>query len=502
MVYDVNGFPIADDGDKTAELYLGVFVQAANDVDGIQEATTRLCMKNALAFPYADRTKLKVRINPSYKITMRVGPSAYNLNTNMYFFKNDDSIVLPNGANYYRVSIAKNNDTAGISLSELEIANLHLIYDDVYSGTDAFESAANAVMEKIGSGSSNMNYRSLPTFSHTSDVHGDYARVKRFNEFSEKLGVSMACLTGDIVGYNIHTDSNHFEWFHEIVKNSSVKWGVCVGNHDSHVGSGSSAYTMNDDDLYDIFYDDIAEDVGNETGKLWYLYDDEVRSIRVISLDLYQAGGVWTYTYFTQSQLSWLCDALASTPSGYGVVILMHAQQLSVVKDNSYAKFFQTVRKGDSAEHYNAIDNDGDPIGDIVNAFINKTTISKSYTQNSGAETLTVSGDFSSVPSGCEFICYMTGHFHQDTIGYNPRPVGDPKQLILNITCGCSLYGGSTYKYLADVSDLPRNSLDATQDAFNVYGIDRTNKVVRVARVGANLNNNFEIRDYMAIPYV
>lgn len=500
MVYDINGFPIAVDGDSTMELYLGTFVRAANDVDGIQSATTRLCMKNVLALPFGSKTKLKVQINPYYKITMRVGPSAQNLNSNLYFYENGDEIVLPSSANYYRVSIAKQDDTADITLDELPTANLHLMYDAVYSGTDTFESAANAVMEKIGNGTSNMNYRSLPTFSHTSDVHGDYVRVKRFNDFSEKLGVAMVCLTGDITGYNIHTDSNHFEWFHEIVNGSKANWGVCVGNHDCHVGSGSSAYTMANSDFYDIFYDEIANTIGNATGELWYVNDITDKQIRVISLDLYEEGGTWTYSHVSNAQMAWLCDTLAGTPENYGVVILMHAQQKSVVKDNDYGKFFQNVRKGDTAEHYNPYSNDADPIGDIVNAFIEKTTISQSYTE--GQTTLTVSGDFSEVASGVEFICYMTGHFHQDTIGYNPRPSGDAKQLVLNVTCGCSIYGGSTYKYLAECSDLPRNTFDATQDAFNVYGIDRANKVVRVARVGSNLNNAFEIRDYMAIPYV
>lgn len=485
---------------KRAELYLGTMVQAANDVDGIQAATTRLCMKNVLALPHGDRTELTVHINPAYKIAVRVGPSPYNLNSNLYWYTDGDTIPLPSGASFYRVGVA-NLAATTIELSEWDDIDLHIYYPNDATDFSPFDSAANAAMLYNPSGSSNMNYRTLPTFVHTSDVHGDYVRVKRFAEYAKRLGASMACLTGDITGYNIHADSNHFEWFHDILKNSGIQWGVCVGNHDSHVGSGSSAYTMADEDLYDIFYDPIASEIGNETGKLWYVKDMAAQKIRVISLDLYQAGGVWTYTYFTQEQLTWLCSVLASTPANYGVIILMHAQQLSVVKDNDYPKFFQTVRKGETAEHYNAVDNDGDPIGDIVNAFINKTTISKSYTQNSGAETLTVSGDFTGVASGVEFICYMTGHFHQDTVGYQPRPSGDPKQLVLNVTCGCSVYGGGSYKYLADCSDLPRNPKDATQDAFNVYGIDRTAKTVRIARVGSTMNSAFELRDHMIIPY-
>lgn len=501
MIYDVNGTPIVTEGggDQREELYLGEIVQGYCLEDGVGSSQNRICMKNALALPYGAKTKLTVSMNPDYKITMRVGASPYSLSSNLYFFTNNNTITLPSSANYYRVGIAKQDGESNITVDELATINLHIYYEPHETGFEPFDSVANAVMEKVGSGSSNMNYRTLPTFIHTSDVHGDYVRVKRFAKFGERLGITMACITGDITAFNIHTNSNHFEWFHEIVKGSNISWGVCVGNHDCHVGSGSSAYTMADDDFYPIFYSPIAEDIGNETGKLWYVKDLSSAKIRIISLDLYQEGGSWTYSHISETQLAWLCSTLADTPQDYGVIILMHAQQKSVTKDNDHAKFFQTVRKGDSAEHYNPYTGDADPIGDIVNAFIGKSTISSTYTE--GQDTLTVSGDFTSLASGVEFICYMTGHFHQDTIGYNPRPSGDPKQLVLNVTCGCSVYGGSSYKYLADVSDIPRNQKDSTQDAFNVYGIDRENKQIRVARIGSNLNSAFEARDFMVIPY-
>lgn len=504
MIYDVTGKVISsgDSADVQAELYLGTMVRAANAADGIQASTIRICMKNSLALPYGDKTDLTVNISEGYKITIRVGASPYNLSSNLYYFSNGDKITLPSGANFYRVSVAKSDDTADISLDEWDNINLHIYYTPHEKAFVNEDSAANAdFLYAPPTGKTNMFSRTLPTFLHTSDVHADYVRVKRFAEYAKALGVSMACITGDITGYNVYPDSNHFEWFHEIVKDSGIQWGVCVGNHDSHVGSGGSAYTMADDDVYDIFFDPIAEELGNETGEVWYVKDLDADKIRVISLDLYQYGGVWTKTFFTQDQLTWLCTTLAATPEDYGVVILMHAQQRSVVKDDSYAKFYQTLRKGESAEYYNAVDNDGDPIGDIVNAFIGKTTISQTYTQNSGADTLTVSADFSGVASGVEFICYMTGHFHQDTVGYLTRPAGDPKQLVLNVTCGCSVYGGSSYKYLADVSDLPRNQQDSTQDAFNVYGIDRQRKCVRIARVGSSCTFNMDFRDSLAIPY-
>lgn len=56
------------------------------------------------------------------------------------------------------------------------------------------------------------------------------------------------------------------------------------------------------------------------------------------------------------------------------------------------------------------------------------------------------------------------------------------------------------YPNYANLSDTPRGGNGATQDCFNVYTIDRTNKVVRVSKVGANVSITGE-RKFMTIAY-
>ena len=73
-------------------------------------------------------------------------------------------------------------------------------------------------------------------------------------------------------------------------------------------------------------------------------------------------------------------------------------------------------------------------------------------------------------------------------------------QLVLDVTCGISIYG-TVYKYLANISDLPRGGVGSIQDAFNIYGIDRVNKTVRIARVGSNITSEAKDRKCMIIPY-
>ena len=61
---------------------------------------------------------------------------------------------------------------------------------------------------------------------------------------------------------------------------------------------------------------------------------------------------------------------------------------------------------------------------------------------------------------------------------------------------------GTTYPYFNELNDLGRMTDGETQDAFNVYVIDRTTKNVRIARIGADLPYDCsEKRDYMIIPY-
>ena len=72
---------------------------------------------------------------------------------------------------------------------------------------------------------------------------------------------------------------------------------------------------------------------------------------------------------------------------------------------------------------------------------------------------------------------------------------------MLNVVCTNAIYGGTAYPYLCDLSDIPRNNEDATQNSFNVYAIDRREGVVRITRVGSNMAYTMQKRDYMRIPY-
>ena len=188
---------------------------------------------------------------------------------------------------------------------------------------------------------------------------------------------------------------------------------------------------------------------------------------------------------------------------------MLHAPEDKVNTPNEMSKWNQTVNSDGRDEdtygycvnglYVNAIR----PIKTIVDAFISKTSLSTSYAENSingnNGETVTINADFSQVASGAEFICYMTGHRHRDNIGYVNSTTN--KQLCLNIITSNCHYPKTVGLSFAEGSDIPRGDRGLTQDAFNVYCIDRRNGYVKIARVGASVNFEGIERTFLIAPY-
>lgn len=346
------------------------------------------------------------------------------------------------------------------------------------------EKAVMACRKKIDPASwENSDETSMPFFTHTSDVHSDATRFSSFIKYSEYLGVDAALVTGDLVTA-VYTDD--FSYYRQEMAKTNIKVLHVLGNHDNQ-----GATTQTDEMQHARFFTGIDTKMGmvNE-GKCYWHTDLSSKKIRIIGLNQYQQGGaIRSNRYFKTDQITWFINTLKSTPADYGVLLMIHQPSREWVKDNNYPKFWQSQRYFDFDMMITNIT--GDPIGDIIDAFIGKTTINKTYPQNGALTSLPVVGDFSTVNTGVEFIAHLNGHYHIDQIGYLQETAH--KQLVLNVVAGQSKPG--------EWSDLPRKEGTVCEDAFNVYGIDRVNKVVRVARVGSNVNCFLEERNYMVIPY-
>jgi hypothetical protein len=204
-----------------------------------------------------------------------------------------------------------------------------------------------------------------------------------------------------------------------------------------------------------------------------------------------------------QTQITWFINTLKSTPANYGVIVSMHSPESNIVDDGN--KFFTTVpTTGNDGDAYSYADygfysDAARPISKIIDAFISRGScsgmVSASY---GGTQNVNISADFSSgVNTGVEFICYLNGHRHQDRIGFLKKDISGAtltnNQLNMNITAGFGIAGAP--------DDIPRMGTGVTQDAFNVYAIDRVNKQVRIIRVGSNVKKDFTMRDYEVMNY-
>lgn len=482
--------------DDFEELAIKNWVQGTVDEGGsVVSRTTRISSADALAFPF--RGTFKIKLTSGYALGIRSGARSINMPTNTYWLLNGDDYTVPDGHNYFRMILAKytgsSNPDQTIIPDDAKAVECALRWDKAPTVTDGNDTAIKLIdaASLIFNTSGTNGKRAV--IAHTSDVHGDAVRLKRFADFCDAYGVDYAAMTGDFTAYNVE-DGVHY--LQNIILDHGSQFGVCLGNHDVRG-------VVTDAEVYNYFMSPIATKLGNTTGKNYYYKDIDSQKLRIISVSEYEEGIVSSGVrrtsdqHMSSEQLAWICATLKSTPENYGVIIMMHAIQAATPSTEGYTTFYQNplkfARAGNTALG-------GSPVFDIVDAFVSRATISESYDQSGTPTPISVSDDFSSVDASIEFIAFMVGHFHSDAITYTSSTVN--KLLVLNVTCTNSIYGGETYPYLADVSDLHRNNKLQSQDAFNLYAIDRSSKVVHVVRVGANTPYTMSERQYMAIPYI
>lgn len=352
---------------------------------------------------------------------------------------------------------------------------------------------------------------SMPIITHTSDLHGDFKRFENFMEYSNIIKASVAVSTGDNVLYNYGNGSKYMK--DVLVKHTGVPFASCIGNHECLPQN-----TYNNSDLFNAFVSPYITQGGylasaGTTPTLPYYYiDNATYKLRLITINQFDNGcyyGEGLGGRLGQAQVTWLCNTLLSTPAGYGVVIAMHSNEAKVNTPQTMSAWNQTVNwDGRDEDTYgyavnglyvNAIR----PIRTIVDAFISKTALSTSYDENTingnNGETVTINVDFTNVNEGVEFICYITGHRHKDNVGYVDGATN--KQLLFNIVSGNCHYPRYSSFSFAEGCDIPRGDRGATQDAFNVYAIDRKSGAVRVGRVGSDFTYEGVERKFLIAPY-
>lgn len=489
-------------------LFIGTLVQRSVESTKLSDDVddTRVSMQSEVCLPHQD-IALNIKIKNGYYFGIRYGNSRDTLSEESGWLSDGAICHIPTGYLYYRCSFAKgsskDDDVTVSEINELiDNGEIEITYESNHNIIQANQESEKYIKsilryffstEEAGGSYTNAlrlntDIPNIPTFGHTSDIHGDVYRYSQFLDYCDYIGVDAALISGD---FACNRPAHSCQYINDVADGHSTMVLPCTGNHDCY--ELATAQEQREQVVGYLMDKNNVVTNPNEDYPTYFYKDITDKQIRIISLNTYEGERTAHRCNFTQEQCEWFIDALASTPAGFGVIVMFHSPESKPQIDNNHQEFYQD-KYAYGLYYQQGIS--GYPISKIVDAFISKTTANISYKSNS--VNITVSADFTSVNSGVEFIAYVTGHQHIDWIGLVSNVAN--RQLMLNVTC-CSVLETKQDPAGANSSDLVRDYVGPTQDAFNIYGIDRINKTVRIVRVGSNINFLGNDRKFMIIPY-
>ena len=345
-----------------------------------------------------------------------------------------------------------------------------------------------------GNAESSTGYKKLFTVGVTSDIHGDYTQWELYKNTinNKKKYVDCALFTGDIVKTDPSDDLTFYN-----PSEFEVPLLYAIGNHDAADHSGIS---LSQEDIFNKYIEPLVDANYITTDKSYYYKDFITYKIRVIVLHEYEgseestSGTTAHYRrYMTSDQLQWFADTLYNTPTDYSVVVLTHqiVHTSPVIVDCKFTgnKRYRLINDAFTRGWGYQLNNmQGNPIGDIVQSFIDSTQINNTYTNSAGKADSIVSKDFSNREKG-KFICYISGHHH---FPYVLRDGTYNNQIQIIIPSGSNSY----YQRKAD-------DIRPVDDVLNSYYIsfDTQHKLIKLLKEGNQTTMDMVKRDILAIPY-
>ena len=332
----------------------------------------------------------------------------------------------------------------------------------------------------------------------TTDVHYCGSAMMAAIDYLNKTdGIDCGICLGDIQSGNF--GSNPTDWYTYAVSKSNKPFFTVMGNHDYGEGTSTSTAGSNGE-VFEAFIEPTLDKIGIvDLETIYYAKTFSDYGIVLIVLNDFDLPDTMadesnylvarnTYNFLSQTQINWLISTLANVPSGYHVMIARHDSPSSATSVDCI-----WTQPGMNAEGCGAIYS-GSIVPDIVNAWVNGTTLSQTYSPASGFSSLgdiTVSADFSSRGTGA-FIGYIEGHTHTDVYAHDATYSN--QNVFVCATTANDLYQGFR-------NDLPRERGTKTDDCFTVLSVDKTNKKVKVVRVGSAITTGMTDRTMFTFTY-
>lgn len=215
--------------------------------------------------------------------------------------------------------------------------------------------------------------------------------------------------------------------------------------------------------------------------------------------------------YINQAQADFIVNAM-NIDSGWGIIFVTH-QPYEALPASEHCISKWTLRR-DLVSTYVGVKfgQNGYMIQDLITAYLNKTTLNKTYeciTPNVNPlasnvvktnlpdfyPDVTIDVDFTNAVG--DVICCLNGHQHSDT-AYWSQHTGEKKVLCIGAPTGCYLPFDS-WSDPWPAGDIAKNG--GAKDCFNAISIDTTEKAVYLVRIGADKTDQLETRDYIRISY-
>lgn len=283
------------------------------------------------------------------------------------------------------------------------------------------------------------------------DVHGEVIRTRRMAELINEWNLFDAVInTGDLVQTN---QADDYSYYYDIMDSISIPFFNAVGNHDSYDSNNiinrdkTIAYNIEIAQMNSL--SSIVQPENAAANGLNYYYTD-INGIRIIVLDA---------IYWTDAQKTWFINALSNAKTNSKPVICL-----------SHCSFpWNEMTKIDTLWSKSGF-----------------ATAEDSYRLN--IEAASAVKDF--MDEGGTFICWLTGHNHNDDLHY---VTNYGNQLVVTADAFVNRLSFDLK------SDQPS---DYTYDLLTFVTVDLTNGKIKFLRIGANVDMTGTKHEGIILDYV
>ena len=288
------------------------------------------------------------------------------------------------------------------------------------------------------------NMSGILSIIHFSDLHGSVSNLKRILEYKAKYA--------DYITDILHTGDSVVSSFEQAnpfadVAGANMVLNV-IGNHDVWQQGHTPPYDATAQQAYEKFIGPFVSAWGvvqpadvATTYACYYYKDYTAAKVRMIILDA---------MHYDSAQEAWFESVLnGAKTAGYSVLAVNHyppQQGLNEIECGGFNPF-------------------GETIDEVANPVSGERLPSSAYN---------VVDNF--IAGGGEFVCWIAGHTHRDFVGIVKE---HPSQIHIDVD-----KGGDYDGYVIE----NRVTGAKSQDAFNVLVIDTTEKLIKVVRIGCDVD--------------